>query len=213
MSQPIDLLFPYIQPELSNCPNELIRDAIRQAAVELCSRSNVWTGVLDPMPLMANYPVIDLDSPSGAEVNTILRVWMPSGPLCPVDMDALINSRPDWLTAVGTPSGYLREGQNSLRLYPIPTGNDAGQPVYVRVSYRPKLKVKELPDFLISEWYDALIAGAKARLFLIPGNPWTNAQIAMEARARFNERIGDAKADELRGSVRRSVSVKPRRFL
>ena len=63
---------------------------------------------------------------------------------------------------------------------------------------QPKAGVVEIPDDLLVKWDQVLQAGALAYLLSIPGQPWSDANMAMLKQREFQAGINNARADEQR---------------
>ncbi len=96
-----------------------------------------------------------------------------------------------------------------LSLYPTPS---QAEPLVVRAAYTPTESATTLPDFLGQDYRDAVTGGAKSILMAIPGKAWTNPELVMFHRAKFDAAISTAVAEELHGRTVSTVTLRPRRF-
>lgn len=106
---------------------------------------------------------------------------------------------------------YLRyeiSGASEILLYPAKVGD-----VYHgELICLPTEDALVVDDRLYDDWVEAIVAGAKARLFVMPNKDWTNLDLV-----RPNEilaRRGMTRANKKRAKSRtgKSLSVKPRSF-
>jgi hypothetical protein len=80
-----------------------------------------------------------------------------------------------------------------IRLYPVPIA-DAVTGVTMRLSVAPSEGSTGLPDDLAIRFRDEIHVGAKARLMLYPGRPWTNPDLGAVYGQAFDSLVGTATA-------------------
>jgi hypothetical protein len=107
---------------------------------------------------------------------------------------------------VGFNSGVER---GSVSLYPTP--GQTGE-IVCRVTYGPKMSATTLPDFLMDRYAEAIAAGAKARLMLMPGVQWSNPSLAGYYDGVFSSGITSARDEMSTDGAVGSIFVRPRRF-
>jgi hypothetical protein len=203
----------YILPDVPGCPNAMAQTELLRAAQELCTKALVWDEWQDPVALEAGVNQIELTAPSGAEVCNIKAVNCgPSCPLEPKDDDEIRRLMPDWQTAQANLPVYYNCARDwdSLWIYPIP--NDPTVQLYIQAVYRPLMTATQLPDWFTSEFRDALVAGAKARLMKMRNQQWSEPQLAQAYRAEFDAAVADARIQAEHGKVQGNLTVAPRRF-
>jgi hypothetical protein len=69
-----------------------------------------------------------------------------------------------------------------------------------------------LNNQLYNDWHEAIVDGALARLCSLPGENFTNPEVAMSARIRARTAANDARRDALHAKVQSPVSVTMRAF-
>ncbi len=209
----VDDLMPYILAEVPGCPVPTVRFAIIQAASELCREAHTWSEIQDPMTLVDGQHTYQLDAPAGAQVVTVKEIWADNRKLTPVAISAIHNLIPNWQSAQGNQPDYY-SGSNDwseIRLYPIPT-NPGGAKLTMRVAYQPKFNATVLPAFMVSNYLEAITAGAKSRLMMMPGRAWTSMELGGYNKQVFDAAITQAKIENLHDRVAGSIQVQPRRF-
>lgn len=194
-------LFNEVLPELPGVGQDLAANAIRNAIIEFCFGSWCWRYFMDPMPVLANLNTYELDPPPGAEVAQTLLVKVDGKELEPTNEDDLTALFPRWQTETGTPRRYLTDDPSQIILAPVP---DTKIPngLVVTVALQPTRTSTTFPTWIWSRYFDALAAGAKARLMAMPGKPWTSPQLFQLYRGQFEAAMAGAKVESLKSLSR-----------
>lgn len=203
---------PAVAPLVPDCPDLVILDALRKASNQFCRESALWTVTNDAQSAVADEGEYDIDSPTGT-VPVILEAVSYNGvPLTaktPSQLDALIV---DWANASGLPTYYVRSADDVVRLVPMPE-SDAEDAIVMRVAVAPDpLTGIGVEDIVANKFYEAIAAGALARLLLMPGK-WANPQFAQIKAAEFRAAIGDARAVAYAANSSAQLRVRGRRFI
>lgn len=194
-------LFNEVLPELPGVGEALATNAIRNAIIEFCQGSWCWRYFMDPMPVLARINTYELDPPTGAEVVHALVVKVNGKPLEATNEDDLTAQHPRWQTETGTPKYYLTDEPGQIILAPVPDTKIVGGLV-VTVALQPTRTSTTFPTWIWSRYFDALAAGAKARLMAMPGKPWTNPQLFQIYRGQFEAGMAGAKFEAMKSLSR-----------
>ncbi len=179
---------PLILPDLNDCPWEMAQSRLLLAAREFYSRSGAWRYSLEPFVTQANVFEYDAVDFNGAEVVRVLSAWHGSDPLEPLDADTRQMEEANPSTS-GTPSKIGYENQ-AIYLYPTP--GEGGVAVRVDVMLQPALDATGLQDWMWSEHIEAIVKGAKARLYATQGKPYTDLTMASLMGQEFKDEISRA---------------------
>ncbi|MET3134957.1 hypothetical protein AAKU55_005260 [Oxalobacteraceae bacterium GrIS 1.11] len=212
MAASIDIFIPHILPSVLACPDFSIRSAIIEAAIEFCGDAGAWTETLDPIHMSAGTHSYELDVPKDARALVVKNVWARNGALVAKTMDDIAALMPDWQSAQGTPAYYNQQDWDELRVYPTPGDGDAGGTLSVRASLAPTRGASTLPNFLVERHFQTIVAGALARLMLVPGQGWSNPQLAAYFKNEFRLACANAKVELFHDRVACNLRVAPRRF-
>lgn len=79
---------------------------------------------------------------------------------------------------------YAADPPDSFKLYPAPTAAKADA-MNVLVALTPKPNVEHLPRLAFLKFYDALMDGFLARMYMHPNKPYTSADMAVMHRQKF----------------------------
>jgi len=199
-----------LMPQVIGCPRPTASRAVVDSAIDFCSRSLVLTYALQPLPTRVGDNTYWLELPEQTALVQVLRAWYDDTVLRPVTLDSVYVSE----APAGTPHSYYGEHldideEYSLRLYPTP---DAVGSLLVRAALKPIRNATLLNNQLYNDWYEAIVDGALARLCSLPGENFTNPEVAMSARIRARTAANDARRDALHAKVQSPVSVTMRAF-
>lgn len=206
MTALIDFL-PKVNQYAPGCAEPAAFDALRAAAAEFCERTGLWRATLTINTASQEPDIMAL--PADSTMHAIELVLFNGRELERVTPEYLDERFSTWRTetATGEPQYITQLVQDEIRLYPFADGE-----VSAFVRLKPTANADTLPDFLADRYRDTLQAGALAKILLLPGQPFTNPDLAMMFHARFQadlDRLFDAKS---RGQQRAPARTKPAFF-
>jgi hypothetical protein len=210
----LDELLPRLLPEVAGCPDVTARQALLDAAIEFCRDSGAWDQVQEQaITLSDGVGSYDIDCDSDGRVLAVKRVWHACGELSPKSTAELSLVLPTWETArSNVPAFYnTADARQALRVYPIPDGAQ-GLKLSLRAAFVPRLDAQYLDDALVNDWYEALLAGAKARLMAMPRRAWSDPQLAAYHKGAFNDAKTEARIAAAADGAQASSTVRVRRF-
>jgi hypothetical protein len=205
-----------VLPHVPGCPADLAVREIRNTIVEFCEKSLIHQVTLDPLTIRANVRDYDLDAPSGHRVHKIMKAWFKGQVLEPVAPDEInvpdaYNPRiPGYSPGKSDPVAYTQAGFSTVSFLPIADQTHQAA-ITMRVALAPLRNSTQCDDFLFEQWGEYLACGAKARLMLTPGKPYTNAEAAAVNQGRFFTALNDARQRAIRGNVRSDLRVQLRK--
>jgi len=211
-----DAFFPDVLPEVPGCPSDVALRAIRHTVIEFCEKSLINQVTQDPITLRANLADYDLDAPTGFRVQKVMRVWFGGQELEPVAPDDIVgpdiyNSKiGNYTASTAPPKAYTQKDFSSVSFLPIPNQTYTNS-ITMRVALVPLRDSTQFDDFLYEQWGEYIACGAKARLMLNPGKPYSNPDSAAVNQARYTTALNDARQRAIRGNVRSDLSVKLRK--
>jgi hypothetical protein len=206
-----EAFYPEITPFFAGIPEIVITNAIRNACIEFCDRSDWLLYTPIKQDIIANQAVYDLtlDVPTDTTVARVQSAWIYDLPLIPKTEDELRQIYNfDWRQQVGRPMYYTQYDPNNITLVPIPTVATS-QTLALLLVLRPTRASTTVDDTIYERWLDVIAAGAKSRLYEIPGVQSENLQLAGSYKAIFNAGVDKAIAERTRGLTRRAMRVRP----
>lgn len=195
-----------VLPDVPGCTNELAINALRNAAIELYTKSWIYTQACDPQQTVIGVADYDLDIFTNYKNIGIVSAQIDDAKLIPIGVTSLNRSNLRWQDDTGTPTNYLAYDYMSVRLYPIP---DKVATLHTTVALTPTKTATGIEDFIYDLYSEQLAAGAKARLMLIPNKPYTDPNTSREYRAQFAAAITDAKWRALKSLTNAQLQMAP----
>lgn len=185
---------PYVLPYVTGCPEPVLEQHIRLAAIEFFRRTLAYRQTLEPVAADGKSVVVDLEPPSQTQIIKI--------------KSASVNGRA--FTLVGRSLGvelarhdtgdefvFSHDGR-TLSVYPLQTTNT---PVDVDVALAPSITSTALDDAMASSYMQDIAQGAIASIKLLPNQPFTDPAGAMPHQALFQTRISSMAAKLARGAT------------
>lgn len=212
-----EVLLPEVLVDVPGCPSDMAVRAIRNTVIEFCEKSLIQQATLDPITLITGVNTYDLDAPTGFRIHKVMKVWFNGKELAPMSPDMMPN--PDSYLEVN-PSGYTptpapptaygQREDGTLTFLEIPDRQYTNA-VTIRAALAPLRDSTKFDDFVYEQWAEIIGFGAKARLQINPGKPYTNVEAAQINQARYMTGLNDARQRAVRGNVRSHLSVKMRK--
>ena len=212
----LESFLPEILPDVPGCPSDMAIRALRNTIIEFCEKSFIHQVTLDPVTALEGVTDYDLEPPKGYRIQKIMKMWYlgkEMDPLAPDDIglpDAYRTNIAGYIASKGPPAGYTQKDVDTFSILPIPDQKYSNA-ITMRVALVPLRDATEVEDFLFELWGESIGFGAKARLMLNPGKPYSNAESATYNQARFVSGLNDARQRALRGNVRSDLRVQLRK--
>jgi len=200
---------PEVAPLVLQCPSPTVINAIRNTAIEFCTKTNVWQETQDAEALSASGLPIDLSGPTQAMVVLVLACKVNGLLVDPVTIDYLDSQYPNWEVATGTPRHYFQPNTAQLGLYPLPTSSVS---VRLRAAYAPTRASTGLDSALFENNLVTIAAGALASLLMIPEVPWSNPKLALYYSAIYSSDTTEALANTQKSFTRARNRVRSSPF-
>lgn len=193
---------PDLMPHVPGCPQVLAEHELRRAAQAFFSQTMAWRVDETPRAVFAGDAELSVaPSDSEQELVRVDAIWYDGQKLEPVAPETLDQQYvDDWQDRTGTPTNFLQVMPGVARLYPVPLA-DAVVGLKLRLIVTPSDTATGLPDDLAIRYRDEIQVGAKSRLMLYPGKPWTNPELAAVYGQAFNGLVNQATAAAARAYV------------
>lgn len=196
-----------IQFELPEAPHDSIIHHLKQSIIEFCERSNYWKENVGPIRVFKDVTEYDVPVYQGVTVVSVLNVFAIGS-----DGKEIILER------VLTPDVKYRFWQYTpftISFYPLEELD--GLDVAIFSSLKPSDLVDEFKfsEHILLDYSDAIVSGAKARLYATPRKPWTDPAHHQLNKSQFTTAIGEALRAQGRGYSRlpdRASKQKSRSF-
>lgn len=167
--------------------------ALADAAKEFCTRTHLWIAPLAPFNTTVGTAAHTAMPPlPGQQVAAIKDLRLAGEPLHEVDAPRARRMR-----NTGTrPVSFTQSDGGAFVLYPTP---QTPEPLTAIVALTLALDATEvdMPAAIISEYGEAIAAGAKMRLVRMANQPWSNPDSALSYAASFYLAVNAAKSRAL----------------
>jgi len=191
-------LFDEVLSELASVPQPLALNAIRNAAIELCERSMIWTATAASINSVANQATYTPIPEANTEIIGVLQAWYNGLEIFPKTFAQLEDLLSDpgttyiagtpWTAQSGIPKYYTVERPDQIILAPYPL--DAITAVIVlKVIQKPTRAATGMEQWIMDKYFMELAAGAKSHLCAMPGKPWSSPELVSYYGNKFEQGI------------------------
>jgi hypothetical protein len=181
----IDSFLPEVRPYAPGVPDSTAYKNIRMAAIEFCERTRLWK-FEDEYAVKAD-DCGQISTLAGSvlhDIELVLFNGVELEPKATRDVDALARGWRTGELGTGLPQYVTQIEQNAIRIVPAMDGT-----LYLCLRLKPAQDANILPDFLGSEYREVIGWGALGRILMVPGQPYTNPDMAAFFMGRFNSKI------------------------
>ena len=188
MSITLDSLLPEVRPWAPGVSDQAAYKGLRSAAIELCERTRLWKWESTTAVLSSDPATFTATLPTGAslfEVEVAMYDGRELKPRAARDVDVLA---PGWRTGglgTGMPEFLTQVEQDSLTIVPQPAADGS---LYLCLRLKPSQSAATLPDFM-REYAECLGWGALGRILTVPGQSYSNPDLATYYTARFTAKL------------------------
>ena len=195
-----DDFLPNMTGNLPGCPAYVIRDRLRESAMDFLARSRVWKVEHVTLGTTVSGTRIHWveNNPEDAGLTHLHAVWIGGKEVDIMLPGEAEDAAPGELADTEKVMVELA-GRASLILSPAP--RVGGQAIVATVSYAPTEIARGVTDAVYRAHHEAIERRAVAELMAEPGKLWTNPALAGAHMARYDDL--QCEAAELAGPVRR----------
>ena len=174
---------------------------------------------LDPINVVAGKNVYELSPPIGANIRNVTRIWYLGRELKVINNDdsavGAETYNPDFATAdiaVGDPTCALYDYvTRTISFDRLPLAAEA-KGITVRCALSPSRTATTVPDFLLSDYEDAIANGAISRIARIPAQGYTDQSTAALSQSIYAAARHSATIRANKASARSESRVAMRPF-
>jgi hypothetical protein len=208
-----DDFLPEVLPFVQNCPELTASNAVKNACIEFCERSLWWLFEHDPIVTTALGSRYALVPPDGTLCARVMDAWHNDTSLSPRSDDQLRSLfGPDWRNATGSPRYITHITPDIVMVVPTPQEDAADGTLSLIIALRPTRESAGVDSIIYDRWLETVAAGARARLYDVAGQPFSDPTAAIKSRLAFNRGIAEAARDRARSMGRGISRVRPLAF-
>lgn len=197
-TETLDTILQDTLPQLPGAVRAVAERELRLTMREFFERSYAWRTTIEAIDAPAGDTAVWLqdanDGDANSDVIAILQVRLDSDPggqgnnrrvLTPVGFKPAME-----YTNQNYPLGWrMTSNADEFKLYPLLTTAITGG-LEVDVALMPKMDAAIFPRQITSKFYDAIVEGFLARMYMHPNKPYSAPALAMTMRQNFKRRIG-----------------------
>lgn len=202
---PLSSFLPEIMLAAPGLADVVAESYVRNAAITFCNLTKCITETLDAETVAAGDYEYDVVPGGSEELVEVLNVYVDGRPIDPISEQELRRGYGAWRDKSGHPSHYKADTE-VLRLFPIPT---TAVSVEAEIVKRPTTTTTHLADALYKEWREAIAAGAMSKILMIPGQTFTNPQMAAVYGVMFSDWQVTAQAKTMKRTAYAPLRVEP----
>lgn len=206
-----DAFLPWVLPFAPNCLEVHALIAVRGAAIDFCTESQVLQADMDPVAVRAGQGVYDLEPPSGYRAAHVIDLYCQGRRLeakAPVALDRLHGR--DWQRQLGYVRAYTQFNPDQAVLCLTPDFSES-QALTGRLAVAPSRSSDYVDALLLERHVEAIADGALARLLATPDQPYSDPQGALVHATKFRSAKAAARAVAFAGHVAAPLRVALRR--
>ena len=199
----------HISARVPLCPDPVIEQEVLFTCQDFCQRTLLWDeNKLDPINIVATTHTYALSSTDG-DICAVDLVRVDSVPITPVSVNELNKRGVTWRDLTSSrPAEYIVGMKDEIRLVYIPTENiTAGLEVWVCL--KPLKTATSVEDFLYRDYRDVIKDGASGRLLEIPGQPWSDIELANYFITKYEDARDSAMSKKFTGRTRMQITATP----
>jgi hypothetical protein len=202
MSKALTLWIPLLA-DLKFCPNPLIKSEVLKACREFCEITRIWSEALTAINVVAGTAAYSLASTAG-EVVAVERAEISGEAIWPTAASKLDQESSTWRTDTTSESGdyYVNEDRQIVLVTTPDTAITGGLAVWAWL--KPLLTATDVKDWLWNDHQDLVAIGARGRLMMLEGCPWSDMQKGAALLQLFETKAGSvaSKRDMMRSPAR-----------
>lgn len=207
-----------IASDAPGCPQPVLVQHIRNAAIDVCERSLAWRGHLDVAQLSAGVGEYAYTAPEGAEVHAVIAssVGVPGDKaftaLKPTSNEAFFAAYPGWpnITSGGVPRYITHLSADAYGVAPLP---DKEYAIDLWVCLKPLHTSVGMDKATLDDIEKVVSHGALQSLLVQSGKPWANENKAAYHGRQYSFLLNERRARYNLGTPRAMLVVKTTGYL
>lgn len=172
-------LHPEMRRIAPGCPDILLDEAIRDAAIEFFMKTDAYK-TEETVFLVKGVDEYSLSAPRGFEVNHILQLMIGTEELSADSFEGVRATQSSGQD--GKPRFYGSPDNTFFYIAPIPEQSYSMKAIY---SLKPLRSSSAIPDSIGLEYKDAIVAGALNRVLVQANVPWADTDRAIYFERKF----------------------------
>lgn len=200
--------YDLLMPELPGCTTAMVDLHLQAVAREFCLHTSAWRAPLAAVDLVANQAAYALPTPANSELVRVLQLTV-GNELLWRDRDGrrYETDCPQYTT--DEPPFAMSDDLTTIALIKDEVSTAAlVAGLKVTAALKPTVGAATLPDFLKSQYSEAMRYGTLSRLMMMNKKPWTDRGLASEYASMYRSQTNFAAYQGQVGNTRQQLRVK-----
>jgi hypothetical protein len=204
-----------LAPSVPGCPQPILEQYIRDAAIECCEKTLAWRyeqPLIRLTPGVFEYPY---NNPLQTEVHAFLTAAVNGSPLTPLTLEKLYIHYPNWPDLDpdqrADPRYICQLDPDNFVLAPLPDASVTYDLKMIAV-LKPLRTATGMDKTIMDDLENTIMHGALQHLLVMPNKNWSDRELATYHAKQYISKITERRARANLGAARASMSVQMRPF-
>jgi hypothetical protein len=202
-----------ISPSVPGCPQPVIEQYVRDAAIEVCERTLAWRYDQPLIRLTQGVYEYPYENPTQSEVHSFLTVAVNGVAVEPATLEQIHRRYPDWPTTDpdkrSTPQFIFQIDPDNFALAPIPD-DSKDYDLKMIVVLKPLRTATGMDQTVFDDLENVIMHGALQHLLVLPNKNWADRELAAYHSKQYLYKTTERRARANIGAGRASMSVQMR---
>lgn len=204
-----------LAPSVPGCPQPIVEQYVRDAAIEVCERTLSWRYEQPKIRLTPGVYEYPYENPLGTEIHAFLSVSLNGESIEPATLEQLTRKYPAWpdLTPaqLSTPQNVCQLDADNFVLAPVPD-DTVVYDLKMIVALKPLRTATGMAKTVLDDIENVVMHGALQHLLVLPNRTWTDRELASYHAKQYAFKTSERRARANLGAARASMTVQMRPF-
>ncbi len=204
-----------LTPSVPGCPQPVIEQYVRDAAIEVCERTLAWRYQQPTIRLTPGVYEYPYTNPAQAEVHAFLTVSVNGEKIEPATLEDVHRQYPDWPSTdpakQSDPRYVFQLDADNFALAPIPDAS-VSYDLAMIVALKPIRTATGMDKTVFDDLENVIMHGALQHLLVLPNKNWSDRELAAYHSKQYLSKTVERRARANLGAGRASMSVQMRPF-
>ena len=215
MPRRFDSLVPRLSPSVPGCPQPVIEQYVRDAAIEACEKTLAYRHIQNKIPLTSGVYDYPYDPPTNTEVHAFLSASIDGTHMTPLPLEEFQDRFPKWPDFVvaehGIPRFISQLDADTFIVTPTPD-NAKTYELRMVIAVKPLRTSYDMDTTAFDELENIIMHGALQNLLILPERTWSDRELGAFHAKQFLYKTAERRARANLGAARNSLRVKPVAF-
>lgn len=202
-----------LAPSVPGCPQPIIEQHVRDAAIEACERTLAWRYEQPSTRLTPGVYEYPYNNPLQTEVHAFLTATVNGSPLDPVTLEQMYFKYPQWpdfdVNQRSTPRVICQLDPDNYTIAPLPDA-DKAYDLKMIVVLKPLRSASGMDKNVMDDLENVIMHGALQHLLVMPNKNWSDRELATYHAKQYLSKITERRARANIGNARASMTVQMR---